>query len=177
MCGGKITATLFWAMLWVIFENPSYGAARRLDSTNAAIAEDGWKRVVDRQGSSVLTPSRTEVSHDGEVVILKVDGLSARFWSATESRRGFPGHDPARDMNLTPGDCDKFPPTYRIIKKSLAAYSCVKGGKVNYYVAKYSNYGGVFLFSEYSSGNKDNYNSIISRMVSSMRQVKRLEFR
>lgn len=109
------------------------------------------------------------------MVLLAIKGLKARFWSVTESRPGFPGHDPEGDMNLKTSDCDHWPPFYRVVREKMAAYSCVSGGNIDYYVSRYGNSGGVFLFASYPEKDAENFKAIISRMSQSLAQVPRKE--
>jgi hypothetical protein len=80
-------------------------------------------------------------------------------------------------MNLRRSDCDKWPPAYVTIKNSVAAYSCTKAGKVDYYVSKYSRSGSVTLRSQYPVNQKAIWDTIVARMATSMRQVPRVEIR
>ena len=169
----RASALLYLCILQTIFHGPLYSATERAPLSEEGRAQQGWRRVVDRQGSSVDVPPGAIVFRDGEVVVLRIEGLSIRFWTATESRRGFPGHSPAGDMDLKRTDCDTFPPNYRVIRNALAAYSCEKNGNIDYYVARYSSYGGVFLFATYPKGKIRRFNNILARMSSSMSQVAR----
>jgi len=80
-------------------------------------------------------------------------------------------------MGLKRSDCDKWPPPYLTIKNNVAAYSCTKAGKVDYYVSKYSPSGSVTLRARYPVNQKAMWDAIVARMAASMRQVPRVEIR
>jgi hypothetical protein len=139
-----------------------------------------WKRFVDPHGSSVDVPISL-VRQKAAQIGLEFQSLDRKtkidFFTTTESRPGFPGNDPQGDMNLRRSDCDTWPPSYLAIKERVAAYSCTKGGKVNYYLSKYAPYGSVTLEAEYPVNQKALWDPIVSRIAASMHQVPRSEVR
>jgi hypothetical protein len=151
--------------------SPSVSASR------GTVDPVSWKRVSDQHGSSFDVPislvSQQPAASD-ELAFQSRDGeASIRFSTMTEPRYGFPGHDPKADMDLKRSDCDAWPPQYFVMRGRLAAYSCGKGRKVTYYLAKYSPSGGVFLYVEYPAAQKAVWDKVIGRMAASVRQVAR----
>jgi hypothetical protein len=140
------------------------------------LRKGSWHRVTDREGSSISVPTSFVVDKsEGDAIIFRSKDrrMTVRFWTMTESRAGFPGHNPAGDMDLQRSDCDTWPPEYYVVTKSRAAYSCVRDGKVTYYVAKYGPSGGVAVFVTYPKNEKQRWDRLITRMASSLRQVSR----
>jgi hypothetical protein len=83
----------------------------------------------DQSGSSVEAPSQlTPFKSDRAMLSLRSrDGKTiATLETMTEERPGFPGHDPDGDLSPHPNDCDRLPPVYRVVKRTLSAFSCVK---------------------------------------------------
>ncbi len=173
LCG----AMLFWG-LWSAVDNPAWAVSLKIVPTHTDLrASLRWKRITDHRGSSILAPAQVKVSHDDEVVILKIDDMYVKFWTTTEERWGFPGHDPTGDMQLKKQDCDDFPPQYYIVRDELSAYSCEKSDKIHYYVARYSRYGGMFLFAKYPKEQRASFDAIVNRISASMVQHARAERR
>ena len=147
-------------------------------ATKAGPIELTWQRVADRQGSSMDVPaSLMNTSQDDDALVFRSkDGNTVvRFWTMTEPRPGFPGHDPAGDMDLKRSDCDSWPPSYHVVKENMAAYSCAIGGKISYYVAKYAQSGGVAMFAQYPRKQQASWDKVIYRMTSSITQVPRVQ--
>jgi hypothetical protein len=132
--------------------------------------KERWRRITDRYGASLEVPAGTSISHQDDVMLLQGKDFKARLWTVTESRYGFPGHDPAGDMGLKKSDCDSWPPRYRIVKENMAAYSCALHGTMNYYVSRYNNSGGLFFFASYPEKEAESLKETISRMSLSMSQ-------
>jgi hypothetical protein len=109
-------------------------------------------------------------------LVFEADHGSVRvqFQTVTEIRPGFPGHDPKGDMALKRSDCTAWPPAYYTLKEALAAYSCLKGERVTYYLARYNPSGSVSLYVEYPVHQKGLWDQAVQRMASSMRQVDRV---
>ena len=78
-------------------------------------------------------------------------------------------------MELKRSDCNQWPPSYHVVKERMAAYSCISGGNVSYYVARYGASGGVFLFANYPEKDAADFKEVISRMSTSMTQVARTQ--
>jgi hypothetical protein len=137
-----------------------------------------WSRVYDQHGSSFEIPgsavNKRSVRND---LVYTAEGGRVRitFSTITEARSGFPGNNPQGDMNLKRSDCTTWPPSYHVVKERLAAYSCLKGDAVTYYVARYSPWGSVTLQVTYPKKEGVAWGPAIERMSSSMRQVKRKE--
>lgn len=74
-------------------------------------------------------------------------------------------------------DCAPWPPAYYVVKDRLAAYSCGKGGKVIYYIARYTQSGNASLYVEYPQNQSVFWNGAVQRMAASMRQIERKEVR
>ncbi len=173
-CCMRATAILSLLISWVAIQDPLHAKSGHMAPGKNVYAKEKWKRIMDRRGSSVLVPSRAQIYHDNEVVILRIDELSVRFWTMTEGRRGFPGNNPEGDIDLNRSDCDELPPKYVIIKKYVAVFSCEKKQNIKYYFSRYSKYGGVFLFFEYPKQNKKKFDLIVARISSSILQVARV---
>lgn len=137
-----------------------------------------WSRVYDQHGSSFEIPgsavNKRSVRND---LVYTAEGGRVRitFSTITEARSGFPGNNPQSDMNLKRSDCTTWPPSYHVVKERLAAYSCLKGDAVTYYVARYSPWGSVTLQVTYPKKEGLAWGPAIERMSSSMRQVRRKE--
>lgn len=152
-------------------------AAAPLAQAQPALAR--WARVADSHGSSfeapvsILTTTRdpsgflTYQAESGAVTI--------QLETITESRLGFPGNDPEGDMDLKRSDCTNWPPAFHVVKDRLGAYSCVKAGKVTYYLARYSPWGSVTLMVDYPQAEAAIWDPVVKRMAASMRQVERRE--
>jgi hypothetical protein len=149
----------------------------------SSVAQGGpvhWSRVTDQHGSSVelplsiLTPDRDPLGLRFEA---ERGAVRIRFQTTTESRPGFPGNDPKGDMDLKRADCTNWPPAYYLLKEQVAAYSCVSGASVRYYVARYTTSGNVALFVEYPKGERETWDRTVARMSASMRQMERKEVR
>lgn len=139
-----------------------------------------WGRVFDQHGSSLEVPiSVVKPRADPFALVFDADGgaVSIRFQTTTESRPGFPGNDPKGDMALTRSDCTEWPPSYYVLKERLAAYSCSKGDKVTYYLARYNNSGSVSLYVEYPRKESGFWDPAVQRMAASIQQVERKEIR
>lgn len=140
-----------------------------------------WKTVVDQHGSSVRVPySILKRTHEvpTELGFKTRDGLvNIRVWTTTESRPGFPGHNPAADLNLRRTDCDEWPPKYYKLTEQIATYSCITHGNVSYYLGKYGRSGSVILFVSYPTGMKEPWDQYVQTMARSLRQVERREIR
>ncbi len=136
-----------------------------------------WRVYADQSGSSVAAPSTlTPVKGPSQLVLRSADGLIiVTLETTTEERPGFPGNDPATDLAPTAGDCDALPPAYRLLNSHVAAYSCVKAGKVEYWVARYDGSGNVTLHVEYPVSQKAYWDGAVSRMSASIKQQKRHE--
>jgi hypothetical protein len=135
-------------------------------------------RYTDAHGSSVQVPSAlVRVQSDPNALSFRsADGNTfATFETITEERPGFPGNDPEGDLTPTSKDCDVLPPSYRVINSRVSAYSCVKAGKVEYWIARYSRSGSVRLHVEYSGNDKNYWDPIVTRMSASMKQQERHE--
>ncbi len=89
----------------------------------------GWSRISDAHGSSLEIPTSLLRRKRDPLSLVFVGNDAARitFETITEPRPGFPGNDPEGDMSLRRSDCTAWPPSYRVLKNSLAAYSCVRG--------------------------------------------------
>ena len=137
-----------------------------------------WTRVYDRHGSSFELPSSADrqKADRGDLVYTAERGrVRIAFSTITEARPGFPGNDPAGDMNLKRADCTTWPPSYHEVKAHLAAYSCVRGNAVAYYVARYEPWGSVTLQVAYPRSEDQVWAPAVRRMSGSMRQVRRRE--
>ena len=157
-----------------VFSSNSEAAASR-PRDNGHFNGVHWKKITDVRGSSMDVPSEMRSNRDGDALVLKSrDGnLLVRFWTMTETRVGFPGNNPSGDMNLKRSDCESWPPAYHVVRDRFAAYSCKNKSMINYYIAKYNNSGGVVMFAKYPESSKAVWNDIISRMASSIKQVRR----
>lgn len=140
-----------------------------------------WGKVSDAHGSSIEAPiTSLKPKRDASgILTFEAEGGAVRIQleTMTESRLGFPGNDPEGDMDLKRSDCTVWPPAYRVVKDRLAAYSCVKGEAVTYYVARYSPWGSVILTVDYPRKEAAIWDPAIKRMAGSMRQVERHEVR
>jgi hypothetical protein len=137
-----------------------------------------WKVYRDAHGSSVQVPSAlVRVQSDPNALSFRsADGNTfATFETITEERPGFPGNDPEGDLTPTSKDCDVLPPSYRVINSRVSAYSCVKAGKVEYWIARYSRSGSVRLHVKYNGNDKNYWGPIVTRMSASMKQQERHE--
>ncbi len=139
-----------------------------------------WARVSDSHGSSfeapvsILKPKRDP---SGILTFLAEGGaVQVQLETITESRLGFPGNDPEGDMDLKRSDCTRWPPAYHVVKDRLGAYSCVKGDRVTYYLARYSPWGSVTLMVDYPQKEAGVWDPVVKRMAPSMRQVERHAF-
>jgi len=136
-----------------------------------------WKRVADAHASSLELPISI-LKPKTDPLGLKFeadDGATIYVSTVTEPRADFPGHNPKEDMDLKRSDCTVWPPAYHVVKKQLAAYSCVKGERIEYYIARYTPYGSMALTVEYPKDHAGFWSKLVERMAGSMRQVKRRE--
>lgn len=138
-----------------------------------------WTTFTDPHGSTIELP-KTLIPQAGAyppASFRSADGqTSATFETVTESRPGFPGNDPAGDVDPTLQDCRVLPPAFRATNAHLSAFSCVApAGSIVYEVARYSPYGSVILRIEYPAGQKAFWDQAVSRMSRSMRQQPRHE--
>jgi hypothetical protein len=138
-----------------------------------------WARVTDSHGSSFEAPVSilTAKRDPSGLLTFTAEGgvVQVQLETITESRLGFPGNDPEGDMDLKRSDCTSWPPAYHVVKDRLGAYSCVKGGKVTYHLARYSPWGSVTLMVEYPQAEAAMWDPVVKRMAGSMRQVERRE--
>lgn len=137
----------------------------------------GWSRISDVHGSSLEIPTALlkRKRDPRSLVFVSNDAARITFETITEPRPGFPGNDPEGDMSLKRSDCTAWPPSYRVLKDSLAAYSCVRGATVVYYVARYSRSGSIVLHAEYPRAHNGVWDRVVARISASMRQVGRQE--
>lgn len=138
-----------------------------------------WSRISDAHGSSLEAPTALlRRRYDPlSLVFVGKDGVRITFETVTEPRPGFPGNDPQGDMALKRSDCTAWPPSYRVLKERLAAYSCVRDANVMYYAGRYSPSGSVILRAKYPKTRAAVWDGIITRMSASMRQVARRELK
>lgn len=137
----------------------------------------GWTRISDASGSSLEVPTALLKRERDPVSLTFVgkDAAQIMFETVTESRPGFPGNDPESDMALERANCTAWPPSYHVVKATLAAYSCAKAGNVIYYLARYSRSGSIVLRATYPKSHAAVWDKVVDRMSASMRQVTRNE--
>jgi hypothetical protein len=139
-----------------------------------------WRTVVDQHGSSVSVPISIlkQMPDPTGLSFRTTDGsASIEVSTTTEPRPDFPGHNPKDDMNLKRADCDGWPPKHYKVTEEMASYSCVKRGKVTYYLARYSPWGSVALFVTYPVNTRIPWDQYVIRMAGSLKQVERHEIR
>jgi hypothetical protein len=148
-----------------------------LSGPGHAATTPSWRVYTDQSGSSVEAPSTlAPVKDPSQLVLRSADGKTVvTLETTTEERPGFPGNDPTSDLTPGAGDCDVLPPTYRLLNDQISAYSCVKAGEVEYWVARYNGSGNVTLHAEYPVGRKTVWDPVIARMSASMKQQPRHE--
>lgn len=151
-------------------------------SSNAQVSEVKWSRVSDQHQSSVEVPIsvlKAKADPLGLGMALEGEGgaVQVYFQTETEPRHGFPGNGPKGDMDLKRSDCTDWPPAYYVLKPRLASYSCVKGDKINYYIARYNRSGYASLWAEYPQSERAFWDKAVGRMAASMKQMDRTEVR
>jgi hypothetical protein len=133
-------------------------------------------RVSDAHGSSFEAPAsllQRQQDVSGLLTFKAEQGaVQVRLETITESRLGFPGNDPEGDMALERSDCTTWPPAYHVVKDRLAAYSCIKGDRVVYYLARYSPWGSVTLMVD-PQREATAWAPAVKHMASSLHQVER----
>ena len=151
--------------------------ANNLSDPGHAATSPAWRVYSDQSGSSVEAPPTLKpVKDPSQLVLRSADGKTvATLATTTEERSGFPGNDPTSDLAPTAADCDVLPPAYRLLNSRISAYSCVKAGKVEYWVAKYNGSGNVTLHAEYPVTQKADWDAVVARMSASMKQQARHE--
>jgi hypothetical protein len=151
-------------------------ASNLSDPGNAATGP-AWRVYSDQSGSSVAAPATLKpVKAPSQLVLRSADGKTVvTLATTTEERPGFPGNDPRSDLTPTAADCDVLPPAYRLLNDQVSAYSCIKAGKVEYWVARYGGSGNVTLHAQYPVTQKADWDAVVDRMSASMKQQARHE--
>jgi hypothetical protein len=151
------------------------GAASVFGTASAQPAV-GWRMYKDSLYGIVLDIPNTLAQKRKEAGRLELTSPDRTFYglvSATdEIREGFPGNDPDGDIAPTDADCDRLPPSYRVAKPHLAAFSCTKRDKIVYEVAKYTRSGSITLRFEYPANQNARWKPVVSRMSATLRRTR-----
>ena len=86
----------------------------------------------------------------------------------SESRPGFPGHDPDTEGQPTAKDCDILPPAYAVRKPDVVAYSCTKGPVILYFITRYNSHGSATLEATYPVSQRAHWDPIVAKVAASL---------